>query len=157
MIETPGHAAHHLSYNYKNRLFAGEAAGNYFIINDTEYVRPATPPRFFLDVFLNSIDRMLSLDDQPLYYAHCGSTMGSHRMLTDFRTQVLHWKEIIQGQVLKGEKDLINRCVGALLAQDPNLKAFFEMQPELQKREKTFLRNAVDGFIGYLKEENQIL
>ena len=34
IIETPGHAAHHLSLTYKDYLFAGEAAGNYFLVKD---------------------------------------------------------------------------------------------------------------------------
>ena len=48
IIETPGHAIHHLSFTYGGRLYAGEAAGNYFIVGKREYLRPATPHRFFL-------------------------------------------------------------------------------------------------------------
>ena len=49
IIETPGHAPHHLSFYYCGNLFSGEAAGNYIKIKDMEYLRPATPPRFFLE------------------------------------------------------------------------------------------------------------
>ena len=59
VIETPGHAVHHLSFVYKGALFAGEAGGNYARVGNGEYLRPATPPKLFLDVFLKSVDRLL--------------------------------------------------------------------------------------------------
>ena len=49
IIETPGHAPHHLSFRYDGYLFAGEAGGNYFRIHNQDYLRPATPPIFFLE------------------------------------------------------------------------------------------------------------
>ncbi|MBW2616874.1 MAG: MBL fold metallo-hydrolase [Deltaproteobacteria bacterium] len=52
VVETPGHAIHHLSFSFDNWLFAGEASGIYLSINGDEYMRPSTPPRFFFDVLL---------------------------------------------------------------------------------------------------------
>jgi glyoxylase-like metal-dependent hydrolase (beta-lactamase superfamily II) len=152
VIETPGHAPHHLSFSYKNILFAGEAGGNYFLINNIEYLRPATPPRFFLKVFLNSLDRLLALENQTICYAHFGMAEGSHRLLNKFRDQLLRWKDIIFDQVQKGDEDLLDRCMGALLEKDPDLRAFRKMDPDLQKREKTFLSNSINGFMGFFQE-----
>jgi len=153
VIETPGHAAHHLSFSYKNSLFAGEAGGNYFLIHQREYLRPATPPRFFLEVFLKSLDRLLALEDQTMCYAHFGVAEGSHRLLNRFRDQLLRWKELIFHQFQKGDKNLVNRCMDALFEHDPDLAAFTEMDAARQKREKIFLINSINGFIGFFQEE----
>ncbi len=155
VIETPGHAPHHLSFSYKNSLFAGEAGGNYFLVDNAEYLRPATPPRFFFQVFLNSLDSLLALENQTIYYAHFGAAEGSHRLLNKFRDQLFRWKEIVFDQFQKGDKGLVGRCMDALLENDPDLKAFNEMDPDLQKREKIFLTNSINGFIGFFQEEEQ--
>ncbi len=155
VIETPGHAPHHLSFCYKNMLFAGEAGGNSFCVAGLEYIRPATPPRFFLEVFLSSLDKLLSLKDQTLYYAHFGSAEGSHKRLRTVREQLLHWKTIIFHEMKKGHTDLIDRCVETLIQNDPNLSAFQRMTPEMQRRERIFLANSVSGFVGFLQEEEE--
>jgi glyoxylase-like metal-dependent hydrolase (beta-lactamase superfamily II) len=151
VIETPGHSAHHLSFSYRNRLFVGEAAGNYLVLEDREYLRPATPPRFFFDVCMKSVDKLLALDDQPIRYAHFDSAKRSHRLLRIFREQLMHWKEIICEQMRIGEVDLVNRCIHALLEKDPNLEALQTMDPDTQRRERFFMTNSVKGFIGFFK------
>ena len=153
IIETPGHAPHHLSFSYGNRLFVGEAGGNYFVVEGSEYLRPATPPRFFLDVCLKSVDRLLALENQPIYYAHFGGAASSHHLLEIFRDQLMRWKEIISEQTLKGHEDLIRRCTDALFERDPNLEAFHKMAPYTREREKIFMANAIKGFLGFFQEE----
>jgi glyoxylase-like metal-dependent hydrolase (beta-lactamase superfamily II) len=153
VIETPGHAPHHLSFSYKNHLFAGEAGGNYFLVNNEEYLRPATPPRFFFKVFLNSLDRLLALGNQPIHYAHFGAGEGSHRLLNRFRDQLFRWKELVFEQMQKGDQNLVSRCMDVLLEKDPDMAAFKGMDPDLQKREKIFLTNSINGFIGFLRDE----
>lgn len=154
IIETPGHAVHHLSFVYRDLLFAGEAGGNYFIIGDTEYLRPATPPRFFFEVCLGSIDRLLSLEDQPICYAHFDQARSSHRLLGISREQLILWKEIIHKQVLKGDQELLERCMNGLTEKDPNLKGISRMDHDTLKRERFFMANAIKGFIGYFKERD---
>jgi len=155
VIETPGHAPHHLSYSYKERLFVGEAAGNYFTFNGLEYLRPATPPRSFLDLFLKSIDRLLELKDQPIRYAHFGEAANSHQMLNMFRDQLIRWEAIIGELVHQdGEsEDIIRSCIDLLLEKDPNLAAFSIMDPDIQSRERFFMTNGVRGFVEFLKEK----
>jgi len=38
----------------------------------------------------------------------------------------------------------------ALLEKDPDLAAFNKMDPDSQKRERIFLANSINGFIGFL-------
>jgi glyoxylase-like metal-dependent hydrolase (beta-lactamase superfamily II) len=154
IIETPGHAAHHLSFSYKNQLFAGEAGGNYLHIEDMDYLRPATPPRFFFDIFVKSVDKLLAIDDQPICYAHFGGAERSHRLLRTFRDQLMRWKRIIREITAEklNDDDLVKRCIDTLLERDPNLRAFERMDPDNQERERFFMANSVKGFIGFFRE-----
>ncbi len=154
VMETPGHAAHHLSFVYKNRLYAGEACGVYQVIKRKEYLRPATPPRFFLAPCLESIDRLLELPDLPIRFAHFGAAESSHRLLKVYRGQLLLWKDIIHREMDKGDADLKKRCMEILIQEDPNLEAFHHMDPRDQEREQFFLENAIDGFVGFLRSDN---
>ena len=155
IIETPGHAIHHLSFTYGGRLYAGEAAGNYFIVGKREYLRPATPHRFFFDVFMRSVDRLLALEDQPIRYAHVEGAEKAHRLLRRFKEQLLFWESVISVSVtLGGQKtDIIQTCVDRLLKEDPNLAAFESMDLDTQKRERVFMANAVKGFVEFFKEK----
>ncbi|MBW2204373.1 MAG: MBL fold metallo-hydrolase [Deltaproteobacteria bacterium] len=154
VIETPGHALHHLSYTYKGRLFAGEAAGNYIAVNGLDYLRPATPPRFFPDIFRRSIDRLLALEDQPIRYAHFGEAASSHRMLNISRDQLIRWEAII-GELVRqsgNTQDIIKSCIDLLLEKDPNLAVFNIMDPDTQAREKVFMANGVRGFVEFFRD-----
>lgn len=150
IIDTPGHASHHLAYCWEGGLFAGEAAGNFYALKDTEYLRPATPPRFYRDVLLASLDQLATLDDQPIYYAHLGRTSGSREMLKRFRAQIMRWDGLIRKEMDRYGKDIADRCVETLLQKDPELKAFADMDRETQQRESYFIRNSVKGFLGFL-------
>ena len=154
VIETPGHAIHHLSFTYEKRLYAGEAAGNYFVVKGREYLRPATPARFFLNVFSESVDRLLSLEDQPIRYAHVESAEKGHRLLRLFKDQLRLWESLIGECVGEGRQkaDTIQHAVERLLKEDSRLAAFESMDKDMQKRERTFMTNSVNGFVGFFEE-----
>ena len=152
VIETPGHAPHHLSFTYAGNLFVGEAAGNRLTRGNTEYVRPATPPRFFLEEFKGSIGRLLALEDQPMLYAHYGRSERSHELLHRFQDQLMRWKEIIREEMSNDHPGLVTRCIDRLLSEDPDLKAFEAMSPDHQKIERFFMANSVKGYMGFLEE-----
>lgn len=151
IIETPGHAPHHLSFSCQGNLFAGEAAGNYYSLGDMDYLRPATPPRFFLDVFLGSIDRLMALGEQHICYAHFGDAPDSLQMLERFRSQVFRWKEIIEKEMSDSSADLVARCMDRLLRDDPELRAFDLMDADTQNREKFFMTNSVRGYTEFVQ------
>jgi glyoxylase-like metal-dependent hydrolase (beta-lactamase superfamily II) len=152
VIDTPGHAAHHLSFTWEDRLFVGEAGGNFMALDGGTYLRPATPPRFFMEAFLSSLEKLLALENRTLCYGHFGEAENSRNMLQRFRRQLLRWKDIILAELRKGEKDLVSRCMAVLLKKDPELARFADMAPAFQDRERFFLTNSINGFIGYLKE-----
>lgn len=153
VIETPGHAPHHLSFSYQGKLFVGEASGTFHKMGDLEYVRPATPPKFFMEECLGSVDRLLSLEDQPIYYVHFGKAESSHHKLERFRDQLTRWAEVIRQEMTQDHGDLVKKCMETLLEKDPNLRAFHAMGPDMQKRERYFITNSINGYIEYLQEQ----
>jgi glyoxylase-like metal-dependent hydrolase (beta-lactamase superfamily II) len=151
LLETPGHAVHHLSFIVRGNLFAGEAGGIYVRGEGWEYLRPATPPVFFLKQFLESIDRLLSARDLTMCYAHFGRADRSHHMLKRERAQLLFWQETIREEMAKGDPLLMERCMAKLLAEDPELSAFEAMSSADQDRERFFMGNSIKGYLGFLQ------
>jgi glyoxylase-like metal-dependent hydrolase (beta-lactamase superfamily II) len=151
ILETPGHAPHHLSFSYEGMLFPGEAGGNYFTIGDTDYMRPATPPLFFMDNCLKSIDQLLSLADSPIFYPHFGRADRSHPLLERHREQLIRWKMIIAQESASGNSLSAEKCLERLLQEDPELHSFSAMTTEAQGRERYFMSNSIAGFSGYIQ------
>jgi glyoxylase-like metal-dependent hydrolase (beta-lactamase superfamily II) len=151
VIETPGHAPHHLSFAYNGKLFVGEAGGNYLNIRGKDYLRPATPPRFHLTTFLNSIETLIQLEDMQICYAHFGKADSSREMLNRNRDQILNWEKIIRRERSSDANDLIEKCVKRLLLEDPELNAFQHLESMVQKRELFFIQNSIKGYLQYLE------
>jgi len=163
-VFTPGHASHHVSFIHENLIFAGEAGGVFtgFPSGD-EYLRPATPPRLFLETALESVDTLIAaaLDvatasdaeaSEIICYGHTGFKNNGVGMLRNHKEQLLFWKKFI-GDIFQNsrEKDLYKTCLDALLANDPFLKGFEYLSEEAKERERFFLLNSIKGFEGYLK------
>jgi len=151
ILETPGHAPHHLSYVYQGNLFAGEAGGVFLTVEGSEYLRPATPPVFFLKEFVESIDRLIHHGNFPMFYGHFGKAEDSRSMLQRARDQLLFWEKIVSEQSSRGGENVMERCLERLLAEDPELKAFPRMSREDQARERFFSINSIKGYLGYLE------
>ena len=154
-IETPGHAAHHISYMIGDLLFAGEAGGVCLPLPDqTIYLRPATPPRFFLETSLESIDRLISKMPEQICYGHIGQRGDAVDMLKIHRRQLLHWLGIIRSFQLgaNGNDGAMQVCAEHLLAEDPLLNGFMSLPPEVQERERDFMHNSIRGYWGYLED-----
>jgi glyoxylase-like metal-dependent hydrolase (beta-lactamase superfamily II) len=154
IIETPGHAPHHLSYIIQEHLFAGEAGGIYLAGDGWECLRPATPPVFFLKEFIGSIDRLLNAPDMPIGYAHFGRAGSSHRMLKRERDQLLLWERLIRAEMAQDDDRLTERCMQRLWHEDPELKAFEAMSSADQEREKFFMANSIKGYLEFLQRSD---
>ena len=159
VLETPGHAPHHLSFTWQGRLLSGEAAGNLLEVDGRPYLRPATPPRFFMPEALASVDKLLALPDGPVHYAHYSWVEQAHPMIQRYRDQLFRWEDIIAraagdevGESIPSP-ELTRRVIQALLDEDPELADFKKMDLSVQNREKNFMANSVRGFLGYLKEK----
>jgi glyoxylase-like metal-dependent hydrolase (beta-lactamase superfamily II) len=153
ILETPGHAPFHLSFCYHEYLFCGESAGVFQSFGDNFYLRPPTPPRFLFDQTLNSLEKMLALENRAIYFGHAGSHPGSHTLLRLYREQLFRWKDFI-GKVLQaGPEKVTERAIEFLLENDPLLDCFKQMDPGSQERERFFIANSIAGFVGYLESK----
>jgi glyoxylase-like metal-dependent hydrolase (beta-lactamase superfamily II) len=154
ILETPGHAPFHLSFCYHDFLFCGESAGIFVSFGEQIYLRPPTPPRFFLDLTVDSVDKMLALEDQAMYYGHAGSQANSQKMLRLYRGQLFLWKDLITEVLRSGGEDVTKRATELLLEKDPLLACFHQMDALSQQRELFFMANSIAGFVGYLKSQS---
>jgi len=152
LIETPGHAVHHLSFIIQGNLFAGEAGGIHLKGEGWEYLRPATPPVFLLKQFVESIDRLLASRDLTMCYAHFARAESSHLMLKRERAQLFLWEQIIKEEMAGSDPLPLERCMVRLLGDDPELRAFKDMPPVDQEREKFFMGNSINGYLGFLQQ-----
>ena len=153
-VPTPGHAAHHYSYLINDYLFAGEAAGNCLSLVDGGcYLRPATPPRFFLETHLQSLDRLIALKPNAVCYGHVGMQTDAGKLLSDHRDQLLRWQEMIEPFLISAQGDeacAMQACSDHLLANDPLLAGFPALPTDVQARERNFIINSIKGYFGYL-------
>lgn len=152
ILETPGHAPHHISFSYQGHLYVGEASGVYLETKGAKaYMRPATPPRFFLEVSLKSVDALMDLEDHVLCYAHFGRAESSHEMLSRFRRQLLRWQEVLDKALASNPKVGTETCVRRLLEEDPDLSNLGLIPGDKRRREMFFLENSVKGYLEYLR------
>ncbi|MDO9508248.1 MAG: MBL fold metallo-hydrolase [Thermovirgaceae bacterium] len=164
-IDTPGHAPHHRSYLYRagagTVLFSGEAASTYNHLgkiypgaDDRAYLlRPSTPPRFYLDNALASIEKMKAADATFMCYAHFGYTGEVRKMLQEAGDQLLLWRELFLEYLAKesstrADEVDINKLAAFVLERDPWLAVFSRLPGDMQSREMGFLTSSATGFLG---------
>lgn len=159
-VPTPGHAPHHWSFVHGDLLFAGEAAGVTVPGVDGPYLRPATPPRFFPDAYLGSLDRLLALDPLPerIAFAHAGLCDDAPALLRAARDQVGRWIGVIAEESRPGERtwsdDLRRRVTERLLDEDPWFARHADLDADIRDREAEYLRNTLEGILGRLAVED---
>jgi len=160
IMQTPGHASHHISCICGDILFAGEAAGVYLPVPDKNgiYIRPATPPPFRMDVSLSSLDLLSGRDVSVICYGHCGYSEKPAEAMQLHREQLLLWEREI-GNILNERsyvkddgnlREITEICLEKLSKEDPLLVSLNLFPNDVSAREKYFLGNSIRGFIGYL-------
>ncbi len=154
-IMTPGHSAHHVSFLAGKYLFAGEAGGVHLSLLTKKYLRPATPPSFFLDVFLESIDTLIALNPSTICYGHFGIASNPVEMLKKQKNQLLFWKKIMENEMRNIQDDnFFDMCMARLLKEDPLIQGYHAMDEPMKIRETGFLINSIKGFVGYLNKKS---
>jgi glyoxylase-like metal-dependent hydrolase (beta-lactamase superfamily II) len=156
-IITPGHAAHHVSYQSEKYLFAGETGGVYIALPQNRfYLRPATPPKFFLDEALQSVDALIACGPQMICYGHYGVHPHAVNMLRIHRRQLQFWEQLLRDEKNKfDETERDAKCLEKLLREDNLMGTFDQLPQDIQAREKYFLKNSINGYLGYLDSEDR--
>ncbi|VFQ43237.1 MBL fold metallo-hydrolase [Desulfoluna butyratoxydans] len=150
-VPTPGHASHHVSYQTDRYLFTGEAAGACFPgVLGISYMRPSTPPPFYYDISLQSLETLMELKPERLCYGHYGSFEFGERVLWQHREQLRLWDSIVTSEISRGQvgADLELSVLKSILETDPLVLPFLDMEGPLRLRELFYLQNSIKGFVG---------
>jgi hypothetical protein len=121
-------------------------------------LRPATPPKFFLDIALKSVDALIDSRADTICYGHFGIQTDAVKMLQTHREQLLFWEGLFKDELDHrgkgngfGEKDRIAACLKRLIREDPLMANFEQLPPDIQERETYFLQNSISGYLGWLE------
>lgn len=156
VMSTPGHAPHSLLFAVGGYYFVGEAACCTFEHEGRVYLRPTTPPRLELPVFINSQQKILALPERPAFAGHSSAAYPSRWLVQQAQDQLLRWQEILS-PLLKplpqeDDENQIERMLRALREKDP------AMGPRgiwaCEKWDIFFEKHSVRGFKDFL-ERNQ--
>jgi glyoxylase-like metal-dependent hydrolase (beta-lactamase superfamily II) len=155
IVDTPGHSQHHQCYIYRggrggDLVFEGEAAGVYL---GGGYLRPATPPRFFYDTSISSIETLngRSRNACLMLYGHLGYTREVPEMLDAALDQMALWRETVQTITDREPENsleaLVEAAVTTLISSDPRLAGLKDLPKDIRERETYFLHNSARGFV----------
>ncbi|MBI2870025.1 MAG: MBL fold metallo-hydrolase [Chloroflexi bacterium] len=142
---TPGHAPHHLSVfdRAESVLLAGETAG---VCLDGKAIRLATPPPFYLEEALASIDKLIALEPARLCYGHFGCYPDGAGRLGLMRRKIVQWYEIV-GTAARDNAGP-ERIFDLLREHDRGLDYLKELSPEEYARERQLILNCIRGLAG---------
>ena len=150
VVETLGHAAHHLSF-YESSLgvlFPGDAAGIYF--EDFDVVVPTSPPPFYPDAALNSLQRLVGFNPKVLCYTHFGKADQAVCRLQTHAQQIKLWLRIAEEGIQKGESvDAIRERIFAVDKAASKIVSCLKSHPILRA---TVFENSCDGFIEFARK-----
>ncbi|MDR1045136.1 MAG: MBL fold metallo-hydrolase [Candidatus Adiutrix sp.] len=154
IIETPGHASHHLSFRLGETMFVGEAAGCPLLIDGRIYNRPATPPRHYPEAMSASVARLLEEPDGPAYFGHIDYPIAFHDCLRAYQRQLKFWNDLTSGPeaaLRPGESagQRLDRLLDIIIGHDPDSIPFEKLSPLENWRERYFARNALEGLLDY--------
>lgn len=158
---TPGHAQHHCCYLLDDLLFGGEVAGVRCDVPDGIFMRPATPPRFILEVALDSIDRMIALAPQRMVFAHYGLVDNALDHLHCARRQLLLWVRGVASIADADEPQREEALIAWLMEHDDQYRNVTQLPHDIRARERYFFGNTLRGMseyvAGLVDEERQKL
>ena len=157
ILETPGHAPHHLSFlvPFKNErlLFVGEAMGLFLPLASSPtlpYMRPATPPKFdaaAARASLRKIEEVLQ-GGELLCYSHWGAARRARNQIALAKGQLDDWLSLVAEMKTQPEDVIVDH----LFSRDSLLKGYSQLPKDLQERERFFTLNSVKGLLEYCRE-----
>lgn len=150
ILETPGHAPHHLSfivpYPGGRLFFVGEAAGLRLPVyseSGLPYLRPATPPKFDGPAARDSLSKIgrALCGGEILCYSHWGLSRQPEDMIRFAGEQLDRWSSVVSGMAGLPEEAVVRR----LISSDPLLSEYKNLPGDLRFRERIFIANSVRG------------
>jgi glyoxylase-like metal-dependent hydrolase (beta-lactamase superfamily II) len=103
-VETPGHASHHHVYQWEDNLFGGDIAG--VRLGGGPPVPPFVPPELHIESWLESIEKIRSLEVKKLYLPHFGPVEGSIPVhLDELEERVRRWANWFSDRLRAGQDE----------------------------------------------------
>jgi glyoxylase-like metal-dependent hydrolase (beta-lactamase superfamily II) len=152
VTETVGHASHNLSFkeSFNGGVFPGDAAGTY--LPEFDVVVPTTPPPFYLDEALASLDKLINLKPTVLYFSHFGKANDAVQRLKNYKLQLQLWADVAEEGVRKNWS--LEQVRDRIIAQDEIMPKVADFVKSHHIYSKTVLENCVKGFIEYAKQKH---
>jgi glyoxylase-like metal-dependent hydrolase (beta-lactamase superfamily II) len=149
VLATPGHANHCLSFYDRNgkNLFAGDSAGLFH--RELGQVRISTPPPFNMDDMLATLERLIALGPETIYYNDFGRADKAVERLMSLKKQVLLWRKIISGHTSLGWQEILD----LLKKEDEALEKIETLPSEKRERELFSIKMSITGFVEYFRRK----
>ncbi|MCS7143405.1 MAG: MBL fold metallo-hydrolase [Archaeoglobaceae archaeon] len=156
IIETPGHASHHQSYLFGEFLFIGESAGVHVPLKNDYYLRPATPPKFYYEPAMNTLENLLKFGSKRVCFAHFGFKRDSIEIIERAMKQLRLWVSTVYDLAcrrdIRDEKELNRIAKEELLEKDIKFSNYKLLDDDIKKREDFFIANSLKGIQEYVYE-----
>jgi glyoxylase-like metal-dependent hydrolase (beta-lactamase superfamily II) len=154
VIETLGHASHHLSYceTLSKGIFPGDAAGIY--LNEIGVIVPTTPSPFRLDIALKSLDKLISFKPEALYYSHFGKASNAVEKLQAYASQLKFWAKIAQQGI--ENKENLKVISQKILENDLTIQKAVEYLRKHPILSETVLNESVKGFVDFVEKFGRV-
>lgn len=149
VVETLGHASHHLSFYEKNSktVYPGDAAGVY--LDNLNVTIPTTPVPFHLKAALDSIQKLIELSPKNLYYTHFGAADQAVERLQAYSSQLKLWWEIVQDKMRQGQG--ASAIYREILKRDSSTRKAAEFIKRHQVLRRGVVKQNIQGLVQYFK------
>ena len=91
---TPGHANHHIAWQLEDIVFAGDVGG--VQIEGFPVIPPCPPPDINIELWLESIQILESLQPTALFLTHFGEKQNPNEVLTQLKQKLKDWSNWIK-------------------------------------------------------------
>lgn len=153
-LDTPGHAWHHHVYQLGEIAFTGDAAG--VQLPDTAFIDlPAPPPEFELEVWQQTIDRLLSAGFTAIYPTHFGPLSHVQTHLENFKRLMSEAAEFVRVRLEGGANR--DELVEQYIAWNHRRARLSGLSDETIRQYETAnpFYMTVDGMIRYWRRRNK--
>jgi glyoxylase-like metal-dependent hydrolase (beta-lactamase superfamily II) len=152
VLDTPGHAPHHLCFQTGKILFAGELLGVTYQLPRSAYFRPGTPIGGRIDLLRESIEKASGLHAADICFGHYGRRENHPDLWANAIAQLDYWLATVKKHGLADGKSGEDEVFADVLKSDPLFRSFTELPGDIQTRERFFVYNSIRGMGQYLRE-----
>ena len=99
-LHTPGHAKHHLAWQWRDIIFCGDVAG--VKIDKGPVVPPCPPPDIHIEDWLHSIEKILSKKPTKLALTHFGEIQNPDLHMNELKIILSDWSQWIKAKWQEG-------------------------------------------------------